>query len=164
MAIYLNDTPKKGWSKKGTPCIVKTKKSLIKKRYTIGMGIDINSNIEFTLIEGLLKQDKLIGFFNKFNKKTINNKTFFMDNASIHKSKKTTSFIKKTNMKVIYNIPYCSELNPIEYVFSLLRKKLLEKEVKNEKDILNIILNFKKEINKEHIKNIFNKCINEMKN
>ena len=81
-------------------------------------------------IEGSLKQDKLIGFFNKFNKKTINNKTFFMDNASIHKSKKTTSFIKKTNMKVIYNIPYCSELNPIEYVFSLLRKKLLEKEVK----------------------------------
>ncbi len=31
----------------------------------------------------------------------------------IHKSKKTTSFIKKTNMKVIYNISYCSNLNPI---------------------------------------------------
>ncbi len=31
--------------------------------------IYINSSIEFTLIEGSLKQDKLIDFFNKFNKK-----------------------------------------------------------------------------------------------
>jgi hypothetical protein len=88
MAIYLNDTPSYGWSKKGTECIIKTKKSLNKKRYTIGMNIDINSEIDFTLIEGSLKQDKLINFFNKLNKNKIKNKTFLMDNASIHKSKK----------------------------------------------------------------------------
>ena len=30
--------------------------------YTIGMNIDINSDIDFNLIEGSLKQDKLINF------------------------------------------------------------------------------------------------------
>lgn len=83
MAIYLNDTPSYGWSKKGNDCIIKTKKSLNKKRFTIGMNININSNIDFTLIEGSLKQDKLINFFKKLNKNKIKNTSFLMDNASI---------------------------------------------------------------------------------
>ena len=159
MAIYLNDTPSYGWSKKGTDCIIKTKKSLNKKRYTIGMNININSDIDFTLIEGSLKQDKLINFFNKLNKNKIKNRTFLMDNSSIHKSKKMIKYIKDNNLKVIYNIPYCSEYNLIEYIFSLLRKKLLNEEINNEKDIIKIIVKFKKEINKNHVKNIFNKCM-----
>ena len=162
MAIYLNDTPTHGWSIKGTNCIIKTKKSLNKKRYTIGMNININSDIDFTLIEGSLKQDKLINFFNKLNKNKIKNRSFLMDNASIHKSKKMIKYIKNNNLKVIYNIPYCSEYNPIEYIFSLLRKKLLNEEINNEKDIIKIIVKFKKEINKNHVKNIFNKCISDI--
>ena len=126
MAIYLNDTPSRGWSIKGNDCIIKTKKSLNKKCYTIGMNIDINSDIDFTLIEGSLKQDKLINFFNKLNKNKIKNRSFLMDNASIHKSKKMIKYIKDNNLKVIYNIPYCSEYNPIEYIFSLLRKKIIK--------------------------------------
>lgn len=162
MAIYLNDTPTHGWSIKGNDCIIKTKKSLNKKRYTIGMNIDINSDIDFTLIEGSLKQDKLISFFNKLNKKKIKNRTFLIDNASIHRSKKMTMFIKNNNLKIIYNIPYSSQFNPIEYVFSLLRKKLLNEEINNKEDIIKIILNFKKEINKNHVKNIFNKCMKDI--
>jgi transposase len=162
MAIYLNDTPSRGWSIKGNDCIIKTKKSLNKKRYTIGMNIDINSDIDFTLIEGSLKQDKLINFFNKLNKNKIKNRSFLMDNASIHKSKKMIKYIKDNNLKVIYNIPYCSEYNPIEYIFSLLRKKLLNEEINNEKDIIKIIVKFKKEINKNHVKNIFNKCVSDI--
>ena len=162
MAIYLNDTPSYGWSIKGTDCIIKTKKSLNKKRYTIGMNIDINSDIDFTLIEGSLKQDKLINFFNKLNKKKIKNRTFLMDNASIHKSKKMTKYIKDNNLKVIFNIPYCSEYNPIEYIFSLLRKKLLNEEINNKENIIKIIVKFKKELNKNHVKNIFNKCMKEI--
>ena len=162
MAIYLNDTPPYGWSKKGTDCIIKTKKSLNKKRYTIGMNIDINSDIDFTLIEGSLKQDKLINFFNKLNKEKIKNRTFFMDNASIHKSNKMTKYIKDNNLKVIFNIPYCSEYNPIEYIFSLLRKKLLNEEINNKENIIKIIVKFKKELNKNHVKNIFDKCMKEI--
>ena len=38
-------------------------------------------------------------------------------------------YIKNNNLKVIYNIPYCSQYNPIKYIFSLLRKKLLDEEI-----------------------------------
>ena len=51
MAIYLNDTPPYGWSKKGTDCIIKTKNSLNKKRYTIGMNIDIYLNLNISFIK-----------------------------------------------------------------------------------------------------------------
>ena len=92
----------------------------------------------------------------------IKNRTFLMDNASIHRSKKMTMFIKNNNLKIIYNIPYCSQFNPIEYIFSLLRKKLLNEEINNKEDIIKIILNFKKEINKNHVINIFNKCMKDI--
>ena len=71
-------------------------------------------------------------------------------------------YIKNNNLKVIYNIPYCSRYNPVEYIFSLLRKKILDEEIENEKDIIKIIVKFKKEINKNHVKNIFNKCMKEL--
>lgn len=157
MAIYLNDTPTYGWSIKGKDCIIENKKTLIKKRFTIGMAIDKKANIDFTLIEGSLKQDKL-------NKNKLKSQTFFMDNASIHKSKKMKMYIEKNNINVIFNIPYCSEFNPIEYIFSLLRKKLINENVESINDILKIVINFKKEINKEHVKNIFNKCIKSIEN
>ena len=37
-----------------------------------------------------------------------------MDNATIHKSKVVNKCIKDNNFKVIYNVPYHSEYNPIE--------------------------------------------------
>ena len=47
-----------------------------------------------------------------------------MDNASIHRSKKTKECYKKNNMHIIFNAPYHSECNPIENVFSILRNKI----------------------------------------
>ena len=64
MAIYLNDNPSHGWSIKGKDCIIETKKSLNKKSYIIGMNINIKSDINITLTEDSLKQDKLIFLIN----------------------------------------------------------------------------------------------------
>ena len=37
MAIYLNDKPSNGWSEKGKDCIIKSKKQLIKTRFSISI-------------------------------------------------------------------------------------------------------------------------------
>ncbi len=162
MSIYLNSLPYKGWSIKGNYCFVKTKnKTIFNKRYSLGMSIDINSNIDFTIKEKALKSNHFNKFIYKINKK--NNKIIFLDNASIHKNFTFKNDIIKNGWNIIYNIPYHSHLNPIEYVFSLLRKKILNTDVKNINDIVKIILLFKKNIDKNHITNIFNKCINEIK-
>jgi len=162
MAIYLNAKPYRGWSKKGTNCIIQTKnKSITNKRYTIGMGINKKGYIDFTFVLGPLNGDKFNTFMKKLNK---NNNTIFMDNASIHKNKNFNKYLQHSNLNVIYNIPYHSELNPIEYIFSLLRIQLLSSDNFTEKNIINIILDFKKNINKNSIINIFNNCFDKIKN
>jgi transposase len=47
-----------------------------------------------------------------------------MDNARTHHTKLFKKSIKSKNLKIIYNIPYHSKYNPIEYVFSLLRRDI----------------------------------------
>ena len=161
MSIYLNDKPYKGWSIKGKICFIKTKnKSIFNKRYSIGMSINIKGQIDFTIIEKALKSNK----FNKFMKKIIkNDNIIFLDNATIHKNHQFRDDILKNKWNIIYNIPYHSHLNPIEYIFSLLRKELLKNEIKSINDIINTIILFKKNLNKKHVNNIFNKCLNEIK-
>ena len=162
MSIYLNSTPYKGWSKKGTDCYITTKnKTIFNKRFSLGMSIDINSNIDFTIKEKAINSDKFNKFIKKINRK--NNKIIFMDNASIHKNSIFKNHILNNKWNIIYNIPYHSHLNPIEYVFSLLRKNILNASITDIDDVINVILLFKQNINKIHIKNIFNKCLNDIK-
>ena len=158
MSIYLNQKPYKGWSRKGNNCFIKTKnKTIFNKRYSIGMSISINGKFNFTIVEGSLKSEK----FNKFMKKIMNkNNYIFMDNASIHKNSLFKKFVNNNNFNVIYNIPYHSELNPIEYIFSLLRKELLYNDNSSYEQIITIINNFIKNFNKTYSYNIFNKCFN----
>ena len=92
------------------------------------------------------------------------NNYIFMDNASIHKNALFKKFINDNNFNVIYNIPYHSELNPIEYIFSLLRKELLTYDNSTFKQIINIIVKFIKNFNSKYSYNIFNKCFNNINN
>lgn len=162
MSICLNSKPYKGWSLVGTECVVKTKnRTIFNKRFSLGMSIDINSNIDFTIKEKALDSLKFNKFIKKINIK--NDKIIFLDNASIHKNLSFKNDTIKNKWNIIYNIPYHSHLNPIEFVFSLLRKKINNSNVETLKQLIDIIILFKKNINKNHIKNIFNKCLNEIK-
>jgi transposase len=164
MSIYLNSKPYKGWSLKGNECCIKTKnKTIFNKRFTLGLAIDINSNFNFTIVEGALKSHKFNTFMTKIMK---NNKYIFMDNATIHKNYYFKQHLINNNLtnNVIYNIPYHSHYNPIEYVFSLLRKLLLSNDNTTLNNIISIIVNFCKSLNKNIILNIFNKCFNEISN
>lgn len=54
-----------------------------------------------------------------------------MDNAKIHHSKLLKEYMENVKRKIIYNVPYCSELNPIEMVFSKV-KSIVNKRRNNE--------------------------------
>jgi len=159
MAIYIDDEPKKGWSEKGKKCIIKTKRnSIVKKRYTIGMCINEDKTfIDYTINEKSLKSDKFNDFMEKINKKTKNKFTILMDNATIHKNTKFNKEIIKNKYKIIYNIPYQSELNPIEYVFSLLIRELLQNDNKDIESMIKTINNFMKNVQKKIYKTFLKK-------
>jgi transposase len=62
----------------------------------------------------------------------------FMDNASIHHSKKVTKFCTLLGLQLIFNVPYCPQYNPIERVWSVIknlykRMKLKQISYKNPK-------------------------------
>lgn len=93
-----------------------------------------------------------------------NKNIYFMDNASVHRSKIFKEYYNEFKLNIVYNAPYLSKFNPIENVFSLLRK-YIQKGINNTKDdIIIIINNFRKNINSTHLTNIFNHCFTLLEN
>lgn len=58
----------------------------------------------------------------------------------------------KIKLNLIYNAPYQSKYNPIEYVFSLLRKQIQNGLNKSYEGIINNIDNFKNNIDEIKLK------------
>lgn len=92
-----------GWSKKGTAIKVKKVKQRI--RFSIISAISIKKVINTKIIKGSINEETFTDFIKEVVNKVESNKVLFMDNARIH------------HAKILYNVPYCSELNLIEMVF-----------------------------------------------
>lgn len=105
-----------------------------------------------------MKTDTFIDLVRNYqeNYNKNNEKTLFLDNASVHHTKKFKEFAKETKIHALFNVPYNSEKNPIEYVFSLLRKVLEKSMFKTIEDLTAIMNDFKKNISSISLNNIFN--------
>ena len=62
-----------------------------------------------------------------------------MDNAAIHYKTKTRIEYLDMKIKVIYNVPYCCHINPIEYCFSRLKKYLKTLTILDQNTLINIV-------------------------
>ena len=78
ISAVTNETPKYGWSKKGSECILKNQnKSIYGERYTICMAIDTKNIIGFKIVKKGLKTDDFIDFMKELkDKDTRNEKTY----------------------------------------------------------------------------------------
>ena len=47
----------------------------------------------------------------------------FLDNLSAHKSDKTKEEAARLDFRMIFNVPYSPEYNPIEFVFSKIKQR-----------------------------------------
>ena len=158
MSIHTNENYNKGWSQKGEKCYIETNNKNKKgTRYSLCMSVTNNKIIGYSLVKGSIKKDEFKNHINEIYKDKNNiNKTLLMDNASTHKSKLVTEHLNNNKIKRIYGIPHYSRFNPIEFVFSLLRKEIQEYENQNEEQIKNIIDDFIKKIKSTTLNNIFN--------
>lgn len=162
MSIITNRACTKGWALKNKECIINIPYLKPNERYSLLMATSKNKIIKYLLVKKSIKTDDFINFMNELNIDNPNN-TYLIDNASIHKNKKTNDFYKKNKLHIVYNAPYQSKFNPIEMVFSLLRKKLNKKIVKTNEEIKQVIELFIIEIKKEELENIFNHSIKILK-
>ena len=157
-SIELSTKASRGWSLKGTKCIVTNSgKKIINKRFSLIMAVSNKKIIDFHIVSKAAKSKDYLKFMMKLKRKDKeNNKSYLMDNCQIHKSKELRKYYKDEKMHVIYNVPYHSEKNPIENVFSCLKNQINRTINDTYDDIVKVVKNFRLSFNPEKLTNIFN--------
>jgi transposase len=147
-----------GWNIKGTQLIVNKIKQRI--RYSVISAVSNKNVINTKIIKGSINSVMFIDFIKEVVNKIKNDSVLFMDNARIHHAKIFTEYMKTIKNKILYNVPYCSELNPIEMVFSKV-KSIVHKKNNNEnsKKLQANIKNGFNKITQENLKGYYDKSL-----
>ncbi len=150
MSIHNFEQCIKGWSLKGQDCIINLIKANIKDlRFTALVATTKDQILNYTFVKDSMVTCKFTNFMIKLNRMDKNrNFVYFMDNAKVHTSVKFRQLTEKLQLKIIYNAPYYSKFNPIEMIFSLLRKEIQKGLNQTKEEIVIIINNFIKDMNK----------------
>ena len=157
-SIVTSQNPSHGWAKKGKKCILyNNSNKIINKRYTTVVATTNKKILNFATVDKGLKTDNFLKFIKKIHISDRENKyTYLIDNASIHRTKKFMDYVRKNKLHVLYNVPYHSETNPIERVFSVLKNEINRNPNDTIEDIIKTILNVKNTITETTLMNIFN--------
>lgn len=160
-AFYTNSLPSYGWSKKNTKCTVE--QPVEKKiRYSLLLAISNKKIIHWIIVQGSIKKNIFLEFithiFNLYGTKY----TLLMDNASIHTSPIIKNYAESNELKIIYNVPYNPETNPIENVFGWIKNNYKKKKKSNSSltEIKQIVSSYLNVITSEQLTNTFKKAFN----
>ena len=135
VSFDTNIIHKYGWSLKNIP-VVKTIGATY-KRLTMICAISENKILYYKIINNSANKEIFLDFLK--NIPNIKNKYLFLDNACIHHSKIVTEYVKQHKIDLLFNVPYSPEFNPIEIMFSKLKK--LVKDNKNNSNLGSLTLN-----------------------
>lgn len=132
-----------GWGIKGAQIFKINKKSRI--TYTVISAISNKSVVHNEIIKGSSNAETFKQFIVNLLTKINEPKYLLMDNARIHHSKIIKDYINTTNNQIIYNVPYSPEYNPIEVIFSKVKRIIKSKNNSNDKILKkNVHSSFKK--------------------
>jgi transposase len=159
-SIELGCRPNYGWSTKGKPCkYLVTEK---RQRFTLLMAINKTKIIGYQLFKNACNGENFKDFISDKVKPKMKKANLLMDNARIHHYTKFKEYTKNNDMNIIYNIPYCPEYNPIEYVFNILKKDLSHGKIDTYHDLENFMKHFHKKTNKTKFRTFFNKSFDNL--
>ena len=84
------------------------------------MALNRNNIVDYIVKKGSIDQNIFDNFIRKIDKDR-NKYAILMDNARIHHSKKCKQTYEENNIDIIFNIPYNSDTNPIEYLINKIK-------------------------------------------
>ena len=151
--------PFSGWSKKGHT-IKKIFNTSNKKRITLTLAVTKNKIIDYDMTNGSSNSHKFKTFLADKVLPKINNSFLLMDNVKFHHSQIVKDLVANTTNKIIYNIPYNPETNPIEFVFSSIKKFVRDKKFISNDTLSNLIKRSLKLVTPNKLKNIFKHSLN----
>ncbi len=135
--------PTHAWGTAGK--IISGKRPAKSCNYSLLAAMDINEIIGWMLFKGSVKKGDFFTFLMELVKNNDRSRCktekpiFFMDNASIHKSKLYMTGNFNKNYTTLYNAPYTPQLNPIENCFSKIKSYVKKSHVKTEKQLIEAI-------------------------
>jgi len=94
---------------------------------------------DYKVLNDCLRKDTFVSFFKDLVCKLPSHKNIIvMDNFSFHHSKEVKELAELSNKKILFSPPYSPQFNPIELLFSVMKKKYRE-FVRNESSFLKVI-------------------------
>jgi transposase len=148
-----------GWTNKGKK-LVKIINQL-RKRYTVICAISNKQIIHYKILMGSANAETFKTFLEELSSKGINNKYLLLDNARIHHSKIVKAFMLNSTNKLLFNVAYSPEFNPIERIFSKV-KSIIRKKLTNQmaSKLINNIKSSLMGIKQEDFHNCYEKSLN----
>jgi len=83
--------------------------------------VDEDGSLQYSTVIGSYNKERFVSACNKFSFR--DNSVVMMDNVKFHHSKEVLDFFNKRNIEILFVPPYSPWFNPIENVFSLVKKK-----------------------------------------
>jgi hypothetical protein len=160
MSTHIGETSSKSWSEKGKQCFTLVK-SIKGKRYSICSAMSNKKLIHYKICESSFNKETFNLFIKELQVKIKKDKKcLFLDNASIHKNKELQKYVEDNKIKMIYNIPYMSIYNPIEFVNKMIRNRIQENEYKSVEELDKILKDLQNENNVNKFKNMYKHTFN----
>lgn len=113
-------------------------------KFSLLFAISRHKIIYYVLKTGSFKSNDFNEFIVTVDK-SLSRYKYFLDNARIHHAKIIDKDIKR---KMIYNIPYSPQFNPIEYVNNELKRQIREQNISCEIELRTFLGKFVKSCNR----------------
>ena len=142
-SFCINDYKQYGYSKKNIKFNKYYKHKQVRERYTLLMAINKEKIIDYIILKGGINLEIYKNFFIK-NKNNFYNNTILHDNLRVHHANLLKDYCKSTKINLLYTPAYSPDFNPIERVFSELKRNFRKIEHHNnlKDNIITIINNF----------------------
>ena len=97
------------------------------------------------------------------NKKPSTKPTILLDNASIHRSRETKTFLKQAGIKTIFLPPCSPDIMPIENAYGLCKNKLNNKNINSLKRLRTEAGKFWRNLSPRYLKNLSSSMPNRIR-
>ena len=154
--FYEEMHPRYGWSKRGTPCVIRQNAIRTKCRSVIS-AMTSDGRFVYSVVDSGNRKTFLEFITHNVVCEFPNHKYLLMDNARIHHCKEIKEFIINKGKVPVYTIPYTPELNPIENAFSVLKQNVRQEKPKNKNELMKALRVSKKQIDSVKSMNMFKK-------
>lgn len=135
--FHLNMTPDYGWNKKGKR-VKFIKNSGNRSSFSLICTISNKQIIHYRIIESSVNANIILDYVKNINKKCRNRYNIF-DNARVHHAKIVKHHMQNKSNKMIYNIPYNPETNPIEQFFNKVKTFVKKEDTSTRKKLISSI-------------------------